>query len=173
MSEWRDAWKKPVKIRFREVTEFEKIKTREGELFAYPSQDYIIEGVDGEQYPIKKDVFDETYSLVDEKEKKWAYLNVEGRLKWGGVFTDGYVPISGLVPVEANLDEMNEVVAVYRVDLLEIDASTLEELYSKLAYNFASNPNEVRKTLDREGLAIRASLVDFTIKAVGKVGAIL
>jgi len=30
-----------------------------------------------------------------------------------------------------------------------------------------------RKTLDGEGLAIGASLVDFTIKAVGKVGAIL
>ena len=173
MSVWRFAWKKPVKIRFREVTEVEKIKTREGELCAYPEVYYIIEGVDGEQYPIKKDIFGKTYSLVDKQEKKWAYLNSEGKLRWGDVFSDGYVPIMGLVPIEANLGDMNELDTVYRVDLQDIDEGTREILYSKLANNFASNPNEVKKTLEKQGLAIRASLVDFTLKAVEKVGAIL
>lgn len=68
LNEWRDAWKKPVKIRFRKVKFRELVKTREGELFAYQDKDYMIEGIDGEQYPIKKDIFDKTYTLTNEVE---------------------------------------------------------------------------------------------------------
>jgi len=68
LSDWKDCWKKPVKVRFREVKFRELINTREGTLFAYPDKDYIIEGIEGEQYPIKKDIFDKTYSLTNEVE---------------------------------------------------------------------------------------------------------
>lgn len=75
LNEWRDAWKKPVKIRFRKVKFRELVKTREGELFAYPDKDYMIEGIDGEQYPIKKDIFDKTYTLTNEVESLEAEVN--------------------------------------------------------------------------------------------------
>ena len=54
---WRKARKKPVVVEFREVTTKEAIETREGMLFAYPDEDYVIRGVDGELYPIKKTIF--------------------------------------------------------------------------------------------------------------------
>lgn len=76
---WRKCRKKPIEVQFREVEPKtlirvkmpervavwgESIKTREGLLFAYPDKDYIIMGVRGEVYPINKEIFNETYSVV-------------------------------------------------------------------------------------------------------------
>ena len=62
---WRKARKKPVVVEFREVTTKEAIETREGMLFAYPDEDYIIRGVDGETYPIKITIFNKTYEVLE------------------------------------------------------------------------------------------------------------
>lgn len=76
MSKWRKARKKPVVVEFREVEPNtalwspkrirETIKTREGILCGYPDKDYIIKGVDGEIYPIKKEIFAKTYEVLEE-----------------------------------------------------------------------------------------------------------
>jgi len=81
---WGKARKKPVVVEFREVEPLvhiktkmpekkevwgETIETREGILFAYPDQDYIIRGVEGELYPIKKEIFDKTYDVVEPLEE--------------------------------------------------------------------------------------------------------
>jgi hypothetical protein len=64
--EWRKARKKPVEIQFREVKgAYEIIRTREGQLAAFKEKDFIIRGVDGEFYPIKKDIFAKTYEVID------------------------------------------------------------------------------------------------------------
>jgi len=64
---WRKARKKPVIVEFREVKgEVEKIETREGVLYAFPEVDFIIRGVDGEIYPIKKEIFFKTYEVIEE-----------------------------------------------------------------------------------------------------------
>lgn len=64
---WRKARKKPVIIEFREVKgEVEKIKTREEVLLATPEEDFIIRGVEGEIYPIKKEIFYKTYEVIEE-----------------------------------------------------------------------------------------------------------
>jgi hypothetical protein len=71
---WGLARKKPIIIQFREVesiTTFkgqkgEYVQTHEGELFAFVGQDFIIKGVKGELYPIKKSIFHETYDVVKE-----------------------------------------------------------------------------------------------------------
>lgn len=71
---WKKARKKPVVIEFREVIPNgisldsvlrEEIETREGMLFGYADLDYIIRGVDGEIYPIKKDIFAKTYEVLE------------------------------------------------------------------------------------------------------------
>lgn len=67
--EWKNCVKKPVKVQYREVKEKEEIETREGKLFAYPEQDYVIKGVNGEVYPIKKDIFEKTYSTEKEQQE--------------------------------------------------------------------------------------------------------
>ena len=79
MTVWRRARKKPVVVEFREVEHKipvasnlvvndvwgEEIHTREGVLVGVCGKDYIIRGVDGELYPIKKSIFEKTYEVVE------------------------------------------------------------------------------------------------------------
>lgn len=74
---WGKARKKPVVVEFREVVPngssfrysepfpAEIIKTREGEIVGFPDEDFIIRGVEGELYPIKKEIFYKTYDVVE------------------------------------------------------------------------------------------------------------
>jgi len=77
---WKKCRKKPIVVEFREVipnademrgdfTEhpYEQIHTREGVLNGYPDKDFIIRGIRGELYPIGKDIFYETYDVVEEQ----------------------------------------------------------------------------------------------------------
>ena len=68
MEHWKKAKKKPIIIEFREITgiEAEVIQTREGFLLGYPNKDFIIRGIEGELYPIKKEIFYKTYEVLDE-----------------------------------------------------------------------------------------------------------
>ena len=78
---WKKARKKPVVIEFRETEAKtlirrkmperievwgEIIETLEGIHEAHVGKDFIIKGVRGETYPIKKDIFFETYEVIDE-----------------------------------------------------------------------------------------------------------
>ena len=83
MSEWKKARKKPVIVEFREVREEDSVRakiegkwkrvkgelifTREGILFAVAGRDFIIRGVEGEAYPIKKEIFYKTYEVIEKK----------------------------------------------------------------------------------------------------------
>ena len=64
--EWKRARKRPVVIEYREVIgDVEEIHTREGVLKGYKDLDYIIKGVEGELYPIKKEIFMGTYEVLE------------------------------------------------------------------------------------------------------------
>ena len=79
--QWKKARKKPIEIEFREVNPtdaiqdsltgdiiedgVEIIQTLEGKYIARPNNDYIIKGVHGELYPIKKCIFAETYDILE------------------------------------------------------------------------------------------------------------
>ena len=79
--QWKKARKKPIEIEFREVNPtdaiqdsltgdiiedgVEIIQTLEGKYIARPNNDYIIKGVHGELYPIKKGIFAETYDILE------------------------------------------------------------------------------------------------------------
>ena len=56
--------KKPVVIEAVQLTETTKIKTLEGTMTGNPG-DWLITGVNGEQYPCKPDIFEKTYEPVD------------------------------------------------------------------------------------------------------------
>lgn len=66
--EWTPCIKKPLIVHFREVKGTEEIFTlenREGDsLIANANEDYIMRGVDGELYPIKRELFHRTYDIV-------------------------------------------------------------------------------------------------------------
>ena len=62
---WQYCRKKPIVVRVRgPITKEETIETLEGIHHASVG-DYIICGVKGEEYPIKPDIFKETYELID------------------------------------------------------------------------------------------------------------
>lgn len=56
--------KKPVVITAWQTSDSLDIKTLEGEMHASPG-DWIITGVNGEQYPCKPDIFEKTYEPAD------------------------------------------------------------------------------------------------------------
>lgn len=55
--------KKPVVIKAYQTPKELIIKTLEGDMLASKG-DWIVTGVNGEQYPVKPDVFKKTYELV-------------------------------------------------------------------------------------------------------------
>lgn len=72
---WGKARKKPIEIQYREIIPqwldedesgqwCEKVHTHEGVLWAYQEEDFIIKGVEGELYPIKKHIFEKTYDVT-------------------------------------------------------------------------------------------------------------
>lgn len=64
---WKRARKKPVEVEFREVEGAQEIiKTLEGDLLAHNGISYIIRGVTGEIYPIRKDIFHKTYDVIED-----------------------------------------------------------------------------------------------------------
>mgnify|MGYP006872972866 CR=1 FL=1 len=56
--------KKPVIIQAYQTDKEFIIHTLEGDMLASIG-DYIITGVDGEQYPCKPDIFEKTYTRID------------------------------------------------------------------------------------------------------------
>lgn len=57
--------KKPIPIEAVQINEPFEVKTMEG-LMKGKAGDYLITGVRGEQYPCDKEIFEETYELVDD-----------------------------------------------------------------------------------------------------------
>lgn len=57
--------KKPVIVDAYQTKKALDIKTLEGIMHAAPG-DWIITGVNGEQYPCKPDIFEKTYQLLEE-----------------------------------------------------------------------------------------------------------
>jgi hypothetical protein len=68
---WKCARKKPVIIHFREpVEEKELILSLEGWQQAIRGIHFVVCGVKGELYVIRKDIFAETYEVFDSQEEK-------------------------------------------------------------------------------------------------------
>ena len=68
--EWKDCWKKPVKVQYKEITETIEIETREGKLYGYADKDVLLKGVKGEIYPCKIDIFNATYTTTEPLSEK-------------------------------------------------------------------------------------------------------
>lgn len=67
---WYRARKKPIEVLVRDVEgEREKIETEEGDMIAERGKHFIIKGVEGELYPIAKDIFCKTYDVIGEVEE--------------------------------------------------------------------------------------------------------
>lgn len=69
MSEIRRYRKKPVIVQAYRTNKEITIHTLEGDMLASEG-DYIITGVNGEQYPCKPDIFKKTYELVEDSDEE-------------------------------------------------------------------------------------------------------
>lgn len=66
--EWKYCKKKPIVVKFRPLREAtEVIETDEGILLAHKDLDFIMSGINGEVYPIKKEIFWKTYDVIDDE----------------------------------------------------------------------------------------------------------
>ena len=64
---WKKCRKLPVIIEVREVKHNEfGIETLEGYKECNLADHFILKGVRGEEYPIRQDIFNETYEVLDE-----------------------------------------------------------------------------------------------------------
>jgi len=64
-NEWMKCRKRPVVVEFRKVRPDEGgVETLEGFKPCNPEKHFIIRGVNGEIYPIDKDIFARTYEVV-------------------------------------------------------------------------------------------------------------
>ena len=61
--------KKPIEITAYKADKEMVIHTLEGDMQAKKG-DYIITGINGEQYPCKPDIFHKTYDVLEELEKR-------------------------------------------------------------------------------------------------------
>ena len=59
------ARKKPVEIQFKRIDVPTTISTLEGDMKGNVG-DYLVIGVKGEMYPVRKDIFEETYEIIEE-----------------------------------------------------------------------------------------------------------
>ncbi|MDN6290992.1 MAG: PGDYG domain-containing protein [Tetragenococcus koreensis] len=60
------AIKKPIPVKAEQTDKHIDIETLEGTMHAKPG-DYIVTGPDGEQWPVKKEIFEKTYKIIEEK----------------------------------------------------------------------------------------------------------
>ncbi|MFJ7842032.1 hypothetical protein ACIQXG_21625 [Lysinibacillus sphaericus] len=56
--------KKPVKVKAYQTKKVQLIETLEGTMRA-DKGDWIVTGINGEQYPVKPDIFEKTYEAID------------------------------------------------------------------------------------------------------------
>lgn len=61
---WKSCTKRPVQVRYAEFEGEIEIETLEGVLRASGEDSVLIEGVEGEVYPCKKDIFYKTYDYI-------------------------------------------------------------------------------------------------------------
>ncbi|MBA2500788.1 MAG: hypothetical protein H0V30_13760 [Chitinophagaceae bacterium] len=62
--EFKEAIKKPVPVKCYQMNEPFEVETLEGTLKG-KAGDYLMIGIQGEMYAIDKDIFDETYEIID------------------------------------------------------------------------------------------------------------
>ena len=61
--EWMDVRKKPIMVNALKMCVDFEVDTLEG-THNGNAGDYLMKGIDGELYPIKKDIFEKTYDVI-------------------------------------------------------------------------------------------------------------
>lgn len=65
--------KRPIPVTAEQATEVTQIHTIEGVMTAQPG-DYIVTGVEGEKWPVKKSIFEKTYEELPSLDRRQGLL---------------------------------------------------------------------------------------------------
>ena len=79
--------KKPVTITAYQTDKEIDIETLEGTMHA-DIGDYIITGIQGETYPCKPDIFQETYESVEDEDTSVEAFVLDNCIEWSNILTD-------------------------------------------------------------------------------------
>lgn len=87
---WRKCRKRPVIVHVRDAVPGEELFTREGLTLA-KDDDLVMRGVEGEIYPIGREIFERTYDIVDDLESQVGPEAASHREPggWRGAAVDG------------------------------------------------------------------------------------
>ncbi len=87
-----------------------------------------------------------------------ALLNDEGKKLWGFVFPNGEVPIKGISPVKAQIEERGTM-DVYLLDWAALTEEQRGLILEHLKERFGNSVVEVETEILKSGLPLRACLV--------------
>lgn len=104
--------KKPVVVEAYQTDKELDIETLEGTMHASVG-DYIITGINGEQYPCKPDIFAKTYEPADTPDTPWHRVEDDPPdIKTDVIFYYEWTGISGTVYRETSIVSLNELIAL-------------------------------------------------------------
>ena len=87
LTETHEYQRKPITVEaYQTDTELE-IETLEGTMKANKG-DYIVTGIKGEQYPVKQDIFKETYTPVDENDSSIEDYVMDNCIEWSNLLSE-------------------------------------------------------------------------------------
>jgi len=81
---FKECRKKPVVVQAAQINEEFIVDTLEGPLKGHAG-DYLIIGVRGERYPIRQDIFEETYDWVDYSANETVRKTIEKEVPWADI----------------------------------------------------------------------------------------
>lgn len=112
--------KKPVVVEAYKTDKEVIIHTLEGDMKASIG-DYIITGINGEEYPCKPDIFEKTYEVVKPPEKMTNYeyirdMSVEEMARWLAMQIDNYRALDEVKEICRNAIDVKTVESVIWIE---------------------------------------------------------
>lgn len=129
--------KKPIEVEAYQLTEEKEIHTREGTLKGYPG-DWIITGIQGEQYPCGKEIFEQTYEPAESRPHPPA-----PELPCDTCYYNRYPCATSTKPKPEICSDKEEWLQTHDAT---IAAKAREDVLDKLEKSFQCTPNTGRET---------------------------
>ena len=85
----------------------------------------------------------------------WAYLNAEGKVAWGDIFSEGEVPVHSIIAQSATLEGINKTEKVFLVDWKELTALQQDAVLEKLSKRSGASKDVILKDVLKIGLPLR------------------
>jgi hypothetical protein len=90
----------------------------------------------------------------------WAYLNAEGKARWGDVFPDGEMPIQSITIQSATLEGLDGVERIFLLDWQALTAPQQAIILDKISKKSGANKDAILVEILKVGLPLRAKYTE-------------